>query len=142
MICIPCPRYRIFIQVFQPKSSILQRFQYSKRSPQMGKTFRPRGFSVLHRSCTTQDPPLKRVRFHLLLYRRAVCCLQASSFILAFSRNSSDKSSSVFIHSSLIFRSCNCLCKVASPTSVGNMASVPYVRLYGVSPVEDCEVHR
>ena len=65
----------------------------------------------------------------------------AFSFIFAFSRSSSKRSKSIPKHSLLIFQSSICLHNVSSLISFGNMASVPYVRLNGVSPVEVCGVH-
>ena len=51
------------------------------------------------------------------------------------------RSRSVLKHSLLIFQSSICLRNVGSLTSIGSIASVLYVRLNGVSPVEVCGVH-
>jgi len=79
--------------------------------------------------------------FWKLLDRLVVRNLHAASQILLLSRSSFTKSSLTERLSSLRVRSNIFLRKVGSPTSTGIIASVPYIRLYGVSCVVVWGVH-
>jgi len=88
---------------------------------------------ILH----TKFPPTKDLGLVLALYRREALLLHASSLIFALSLSSYNRSSIVRVHSSFRRKSANCLRIVGSPTFTGNIAFVLYIKLYGVSSVEE-----
>ena len=89
----------------------------------------------------TRSPTTKAFDFVFMLYLWATLLLHAYYCTLALSLSSWSESSFVRMHSSFSWRSVNRLRIVDSPTFTGNIAYVPYVKLYRVSPVAEWGLH-
>lgn len=90
----------------------------------------------------TKSPSINCRGCTFVLYLLATNLFWASFLIPAAFLHSSNTSRSILSYSSFKLMSFNCLHTVGSPTSIGSMSSIPYVKWKGNSPVEPCGEQR